>query len=115
MASGLYLLVLIFYTHVPRPEKFLPANPPGDKTLHLLAYGVLGGLVCSTAAARGGWSMRLGLSLVGGLLVFAMLDEATQPFFGRYADLFDWLFDGLGLVAGMIAVAMGVAGLRAWR
>jgi VanZ family protein len=41
------------------------------------------------------------------LAAFAVLDEATQPVFGRHADPLDWVYDCIGLTAGLVLVAIG--------
>jgi VanZ family protein len=84
---------------------------PGiDKILHLLAYGVLASL--AAALATFGWGGKpqrlfaLGCLLAG----FAMLDELTQPIFGRQAEFADWLADCLGITGGILGVLL----LRRW-
>jgi VanZ family protein len=105
-----YTLVLVVATHYPKPEELLGPNPPSDKTLHFVAYGLLGLLAAATLAATGRWSLRTVGALAAGLAVFAVLDEATQPAFGRTADVWDWAYDLIGLAAGIAVVA--VARLR---
>jgi VanZ family protein len=101
-----YVLVLLFATHYPRPEQFLGTDPPSDKTLHFLAYGLLGLLAAATLAAAGRWSWRSVAILVVGLTIFAALDELTQPAFGRSAELLDWVCDLIGLAVGIGLVAL---------
>lgn len=108
--SAAYTLVLVFATHYPRPEELLGPNPPSDKTLHFIAYGLLGLLVAATLAVSGRWSMRAALATLAWLAVFAAIDELTQPLFKRQAEPLDWVYDVLGLVAGIAVVAAA----RAW-
>ena len=101
-----YTVVLVFATHYPKPEDLLGPNPPSDKTLHFLAYGLLGLLVAATLAAAGRWSPAR-ITLMGlGLLAFAAVDEATQPMFGRSADTWDLVYDAAGLAIGIALVAV---------
>ena len=106
-ATAAYTLVLVFATHYPRPEELLGPNPPSDKTLHFVAYGLLGLFVAATLAAAGRWSWaRAGLLLVV-LAVFAVLDEVTQPLFGRHAEPVDWIYDLIGIAAGIALAGIG--------
>jgi VanZ family protein len=108
-AAAAYTAVLLYATHHPRPGELVGVPLPADKTLHFVAYGLLGAAVGGAVAARGGWGARAAAAWLVGLAVFAALDEATQPFFGRYADVRDWMFDGIGLVVGVAAVSLVVA------
>jgi VanZ family protein len=99
-----YALVLLFATHYPKPEELIGRHAPGDKTLHFMAYGVLGFLATATLAAGRGWSVRGGLRLAAGLAAFGAIDEATQPFFSRAADPLDWVYDLIGIGCGLAAV-----------
>lgn len=100
-----YLAALTVATHVPRvdPEylatvrRFSPLQP--DKTLHLVAYAILGGL--AGAAFGGGGTAAATVRLFVALACWAFLDEITQPLFGRDAELGDWLHDLAGLAVGL--------------
>ena len=83
----------------------LGPDPPSDKTLHFLAYGLLGLAVATTLAASGRWSLRAAIIALGTLAVFAVLDEVTQPWFGRQAEPLDWVYDLIGLTVGIAVVA----------
>lgn len=109
--TAAYTLVLVLATHYPRPEELLGPNPPSDKTLHVIAYGLLGLFVAATLAAAGRWSWASAGVLLVALAAFAALDEVTQPFFGRTAEPLDWISDVVGLVAGLAVVGIG----RTWR
>lgn len=108
--TAVYTLVLVFATHYPRPEELLGPNPPSDKTLHLAAYGLLGLFVAATLAATGRWSRASAGWWLFALAVFAALDELTQPLFGRIAEPLDWVYDVLGIAAGIAVVAL----VRGW-
>lgn len=100
-----YTLVLITATHLPTVGGFV-RYPGIDKLLHLLAYGVLASL--AAALATFGWGGKpqrlfaLGCLLAG----FGMLDELTQPMFGRQAEAADWLADCLGITGGILGVLL---------
>lgn len=115
VATGIaiaYTLFLLWATHHPKPENLLGPRAPNDKLLHLAAYGALAVLAGCAAAARGGWGPRPAAAWLTLLAAFAAVDEATQPFFGRFADARDWAFDEVGLVLGLAAVTATVAVLR---
>jgi len=105
-----YMLVLVCATHYPKPEQLLPPDAPSDKTLHLLAYGLLALLAGAATATAGRWVPGTVGSLVAGLVAFAALDEVTQPLFPpRTADLLDWAADFVGIAVGLGGIAIGVA------
>ena len=108
--TAAYTLVLVFATHYPRPEELLGPNPPSDKTLHFVAYGLLGLFVAATLAAAGRWSRASAGWLLVALSAFAALDEATQPLFGRSAEPLDWVYDVIGVATGIAVVALA----RTW-
>jgi VanZ family protein len=102
-----HLAVLTVATHVPRVDpsyletvgKVSPLEP--DKTLHLVAYGLLGLLagIAFTPGRRLDGVIRLFVALA----CWAFLDEFTQPLFGRGAELMDWCHDLAGLAVGLAA------------
>lgn len=111
LATAAYAFVLIVATHIPRLDvSFNTGTPvPSDKTLHFAAYGVLGfliGLIATGSVLS--WQRWLPTAL-GAIAVFAMLDEATQPLFGRATEPFDWVADVAGAAAGLIVAAVAAA------
>ncbi|MFM1996329.1 MAG: hypothetical protein RLZZ111_716 [Planctomycetota bacterium] len=108
--SAAYTLLLVCATHYPRPQEIIGSGPgvPSDKTMHVVAYFLLAGLAAATLAARGCWTAwRVGWLAVG-LVLFAAVDELTQPFFSRFADRLDWVGDCAGIALGLGAVAVVV-------
>lgn len=104
--TACYSLVLVWATHYPKPEDFLGPNPPPDKALHFMAYGVLGFLMAATLAASRRWSLQNAVVLAITVALAAVVDESTQPLFGRAAEVLDWVFDVVGIVAGVALVAI---------
>jgi VanZ family protein len=113
-ATAAYTALLVFATHYPKPQELLGPNAPSDKTLHVMAYAVLAGLVGLTLVAAGRWTGAAIARVAGGLAIFGALDEITQPlpWFRRAADPIDWVFDVGGIALGLAAVAVAVA---VWR
>lgn len=112
LLAAVYACVLVSATHHPKPAELVGPNAPGDKTLHLIAYTLLGGAVAAAVASRGGWNWRSAAAVFVALALFAAADEITQPLFGRFADILDWAYDELGLVAGIGAVTAAALLLR---
>lgn len=89
-------------THVPAPR--VPHGLPSDKTLHLLTYAVLAGLMWLTLRAYGRPMRSRALATFAALALYGAFDEITQPLVNRSAEVRDWLFDTLGVV---LALAIG--------
>ena len=110
-------------THVPPfwsddgPPRAGGVGP--DKLLHLVGYfglAVLTRWALATAGVR-----RASVVTVAGLLAWGVIDELTQPPFGRSADALDYAADVVGTLLGVAAAAAigrwrrrpgGGAGLR---
>jgi len=109
----LYWICLTVVTHAPTPSvEFLLFIPrlgalQADHLNHFAAYAVLSILANLAFGMPGnawGWRSIL-IFLV--LAVWAMIDEATQPLFGRVADIADWLADSAGAACGgMVAICL---------
>lgn len=104
--TAAYATVLVWATHHPAPQDVLGPNIPPDKTLHFVAYGLLGLLAAATLDAAGSLSRRTAAPALAALLLFAAIDEVTQPLFGRHAELLDWVYDAIGLTGGVAVVAV---------
>lgn len=103
-ATAVFTGILVYATHHPRPEELLGPNPPGDKTLHCAAYATLAALAAATWLTARRTAHRGITMLATVLVVFAALDEITQPLFQRDAEPLDWLFDCIGIAIGITAV-----------
>lgn len=98
-------LVLTFYwiscftiTHIPGwwlPPATVGAN---DKVIHGCMY--LGLTLLVFYAFNQSKSLRTGLRVLGILIIYAALDEGTQPWVDRHADWLDFLADTLGILLG---------------
>ena len=103
-ATGAYAALVVFATHYPKPEELVGGRLPSDKLLHFMAYGVLGFLAALVLRSRGRLVGRFTPLLAAGLAFWCIIDEATQPLFGRHADPLDWVYDVIGLAVGIGAV-----------
>ena len=106
-----YWLVLAGATHGPNfSVDGLPGvgGLPFDKLAHGSAFaGLAGLLVWSRWWGRRSWRWNAGAAVVVGL-VYGVLEELTQPWFGRTRSGWDLLADAVGLGVGA-AVAWGLA------
>jgi len=96
-------------THIP--SKYVPDGLDKfdlDKTLHILAYGVLTALAIMAIKPPRTWSLRLGLVVV--LLVLAITDETTQVFVGRCGSNADLMADIVGML-----VALALSASWTWK
>ena len=118
-AYGLFLLIA---THAPADEVqfIVQAADYGlldpDKLLHMAAYGVLGLLAALAYGGRWQTTSSAAIALFVLLAAWGIVDELTQPLFGRLADATDWACDliggGIGLAAGLAASRWLTARLR---
>jgi VanZ family protein len=107
LVTAAYAVLLVVATHIPRVDVSFAAGSivPPDKLLHFAAYGVLGFLVGLLAAGSAlNWRQWFPIVLAA-IALFALLDESTQPMFGRAAEPFDWVADVIGAAIGLIVAA----------
>ena len=107
LATAGYAAALVLATHIPRLEVSLGVGTPipADKLLHFAAYGVLGFLV-GLIAVESERKLTQWLPLAfAGVVAFALLDEITQPLCGRHMEVFDYVADAVGSVAGLALAA----------
>jgi VanZ family protein len=91
----------VVLTHIPQETLGVDLGTFGlDKIIHLGAYSVIS-LFSFLAVNPGkrylGWMIVLMV-----LFLLAAADEITQPFFGRTCSFYDFLADGIGIVAVFI-------------
>ncbi|MCE9553105.1 MAG: VanZ family protein [Planctomycetes bacterium] len=116
----LYLVALGLATHMPprQLKRFSLHIDVPDKLAHFACYALLAVLAVIAAYSFGvvrrlrpsGWAAIV----ISGLLVLAclgLIDEATQPAFGRQFDWLDWTADLAG-AATAATLAVAVLSLR---
>jgi len=87
-------------THVPAKE--LPVLIGADKVLHAIGYAVLAGVLLITLTAFRVAPLHRIPFVVAVCVIYAGLDELTQPLVNRSAELGDWLADMTGAAAAVI-------------
>ena len=110
---ALYWLALFIGTHIPMSSGtgggglHLIGLYVNDKVLHLGAYGGLTFLLAWVLSSKSPLSRAdyLGLWLVA--IIYGAADEMLQKLIeGRHADFWDWVADGGGGFASLIAFAV---------
>jgi len=97
-----YWLLLVVATHVPATMPFLPGRRV-DKLYHAAAFALLAVLLATA------WTFTLGRvtgrvlgGIVFSLALYGVVDELTQPLFGRACSIYDWLADIAGAAVGVV-------------
>lgn len=103
---GCLWLVAAIGTHIPAWG--VPQTGCSDKTLHAAGYAVLAGSFLLALWSRGIRRKKRFLLAILVLLVYAAVDEITQPLVGRYASVLDWVADAVGVgIAVLIDIIIG--------
>ena len=101
LASCVILWVGAFtVSHIPQSQ--LPSIPIADKRIHFAGFFALEVLLILTLAAQGLTHLRRAPIALGALIVYAFVDELTQPLVNRYADLLDVAADVAGAAAAAV-------------
>ena len=87
-------------THLP--GHLLPDPKFSDYTLHGLAYFILTLLLWLTLRVYAVGPLRRVLWTAGVTICYGVLDEITQPLFGRSAELSDWSADMAAAAAAIV-------------
>jgi hypothetical protein len=101
--SVFYLITLFTITHMPIPELVYQAKV-SDKWLHFLAYLTLFFLMWFSINPdrKANWRNWVTYFIFLAAAVLGATDELSQPFTGRTCDVFDFLADAEGILAGLI-------------
>jgi VanZ family protein len=107
---ALYWPAILILTHIPRLPPLV--RNVKDKTAHYVAYGLLTGLLFLTIwAFKPKWRATPLLVL---LIVpaYGVIDELTQPWFGRSCDVADWIADTAAVITALVILTPIHAALR---
>lgn len=109
--KGLTILVIGWWaamfvaTHIPRVPQEL-SLPGGDKSQHLIAYAGLAFLIALRLSIGSSLGWKRAAAVFGIVAVYGVIDELTQIPVGRTADVYDWIADVTGAVAGLGILAV---------
>jgi VanZ family protein len=98
---AVYWVAAFVITHVPpilpkdEEPRFDPPVGP-DKLVHFVGFAMLAFLLMNVFRSRRGiaWTLLV-------CVTYGIVDELTQPTFGRTADVWDYVADLIGAVAGV--------------
>jgi VanZ family protein len=98
----LYWLALFIGTHIPL--RLPPGSVPegGDKLLHFVAYLGLAYLLGLWLSVKQPMSARHYLMILLVIAVYGALDELLQGPVNRNPDVYDWIADVFGGIAGLM-------------
>lgn len=104
LALACYWAALFTTTHIPM-HRLTTNLGSADKVAHLGAFAALAVILATTwrvsAGRFGGRQLFMALTLI---MLYATLEELTQPIVGRVASVWDWLADALGATLGLLLV-----------
>jgi VanZ family protein len=108
----IYWLIALTSTHWPRPVAPQLMELGLDKIAHFLIYAVLATLLVvawpakSVTPARQGWRQSGRYLAVWTIAAgYGVIDELTQPWFGRHCDIWDWVADASGALTAILVCA----------
>jgi VanZ family protein len=103
MAFVVYAILLLIFLHMPIPKLVYQANV-SDKWLHFLAYMNLFFLLWFSINpdSKINWRKWSTWMIIAGVLIFAWIDELTQPYTGRSYDIQDLIADAEGILGGLV-------------
>jgi hypothetical protein len=92
---------VVVLTHIPQETLGVDLGEFGmDKIIHIGAYAAIS--LFSFLAVNPGKRYLGWMIVILVLFVVAAADEITQPFFGRTCSFYDFVADGIGIVAVFI-------------
>jgi len=102
---GLYWIVLIIVTHIPIPQIVYRAHV-SDKWLHFLAYINLVFLMWFSVRpdSKASWRSPIVWLIIFVSCAYGGIDEFVQPYFGRTKDLYDFIANTEGALAGFVII-----------
>lgn len=108
VSTIVYTILLFAGTHLPiEPSDDVSQY---DKVFHVLAYFGLGWLIQGwVILTKRNWPS---ISVIAGILLFAVVDEVLQIPVGRHCDFQDWIADAIGTTAGVVSVWLALANVR---
>ncbi len=102
-------LAWVTMTHIPDPSSVGVSVPVSDWAAHGSGYLVMSTLWAMVVLPRRRAGLFVRACAVWGIMAaFGVLDELTQPAFGRSAQLADWAADAVGAAIGTGTIVLAV-------
>lgn len=106
LLCGFIWLFAAIGTHIPAER--IPETGYSDKGMHLLGYAILGSSFLLAMWSRGLPRKKRIFRVIIILLIYAALDEITQPLVNRHASILDWIADASGVgIAVLVDLLIG--------
>jgi VanZ family protein len=115
LAAGTVLICywLIMFTGTHWPHVSLERYPQNfDKVLHFTGYAGFGFLIAIWVSTRRTFGRRDFAAAFAVIFVYAIVDEVTQPYFGRDCEFLDMVADWIGGLGGVTVFLILRAVLR---
>ena len=100
-----YAIVAFVFTHIPPFRKGPPRPEPLigiDKLFHFGGFAIYAVVLANVLGRRMNRAATVATTLIA-LTLYSVVDELTQPPFGRTADAKDWIANMIGVVVGLLA------------
>lgn len=94
-----FWLSVFIATHLPKVPRAL--GRVSDKTLHFVAFAILGYLLSWVLFGRTKSFANHALTVIAIIAVYAAVDELLQIPVGRVCDFQDWVADMIGAAVGL--------------
>jgi VanZ family protein len=106
--TGLIAYWLTLFTSTHYPTVYVPVKVSNtDKVVHFAAFGVLALLFWKWLATRARPLTPRSVWIAAAVLIpYATIDEFTQQFFGRDANIADWLANLAGITCVLVALEL---------
>ena len=100
--SGFIVIWIAAFVATHIPGENLPEIPTSDRVLHTIAFFILTGAMLLTMIAHMSKRKYRIPFIICVMVIYAALDELTQPLVGRYNSVDDWLADVIGVLIAII-------------
>jgi VanZ family protein len=106
LALALYWPGMFVATHIPQVPRWVGQVPFSDKTLHFVAYLFLVFLLwfAINPYKKVSWRKAVPCWILFAVVWYGVIDEWLQMYVGRNADVWDFVADLAGAVAGLVVL-----------
>ena len=102
----LYWPAMLVATHISCLPSWIGCVPGSDKTLHFTAYLFLSFLLWFTVNPhkKVSWRKPAAWLILAAVIWYGAIDEWSQTYFGRQADIWDFAADAAGILFGLLTL-----------